>query len=566
MGYGTLDIAKCALFAQQIGMQVTSHNIANVNTPGYSRQRVIFSPYDPIPFPFGQVGRGVRVEGITRFYDRFLAFQLDEQRSSKGYWEARSEALGHLESLFNELEGEGLSRTMDEFWQAWHQLANNPQGYAERTSLIEVARELAENLNYKVNRLIEMRNDMDSQIVLLADEVNEITAEIAQLNARIAEAEVGSSEANDLRDQRDRLIEELSEKVCCSVFEDQQGRVSVYIEGSPLVEGANAHWRMEVRDEGGVLKMELVNERGVRQDVTEKLTGGRMGGLISMRNEVIPQVREDLDLLARELIYRVNRLHSQGEGLQRLIEATGAIRVEDPTALLASSGLPFQVQSGSFWIRVFDANGTLVDEEEVAVDPAADSLQDVVDRINASFPGGEVQASVLNGRVHLEAATGYTFSFASEGGTRPDTSGFLAAMELNAFFTGYDALTIAVGSEVISNPELVAAATHSNTPGDNSNALAIANLEGEPVLDGATFGDFYTSLVGQVGVEAEEASSRCEFEDAMLQSLQNRRAQVSGVSLDEEMVNMLKFQRAYEAAVKLIGTIDEMMATLINLK
>ena len=567
MAFWALDIAKTALFAQQTGLQVTSHNIANVNTPGYSKQGVTLAPYTSIPFPFGSVGRGVKVEGIRRFYDRFLTLQLDRQQSTKSYWEARNEILRHLEDVFNETDDRGLSRAMDQFWRAWHDLALNPQGYAERVSLIGVAKGLAENINYKVRQLIDVEEDLEGQITLVVQEVNRLATEVARLNVQIVESEARGQGANDLRDERDRLIRQLSEYVNCSVFEDDYGRVSVLIGGSPLVEGASSSWRMEAQEVAaeGRIHIYLVSGSGTRVEVTSQVTGGKLGGLLGVRNSDLVGVRQQLDNFARALIYQVNRLHSQGEGLQRYTQVTGTIRVDDPTVPLASAGLPFEVQSGSFWIRVFGTDGTLVREEEIAVDPASQSLEDLASVINAAF-SGEVTATVTDGRLQLEAGSGYELSFAREDGSRADSSGALAALGVNAFFTGYDALTIGVNSALEASPNLIAAAAYSDTAGDNTNALAIAELEGQAVLEGTTLRDYYASLVGGIAVGCQDSERRLEFEEAMLQSLENRRSEISGVSLDEEMINLMKFQRAYEAAAKVISVVDEMLATLISLR
>ncbi len=568
MGYSALDIAKTALFAQQIGLQVTSHNIANVNTPGYSRQQVTLGPYPPIPYPFGNVGRGVRVEGIRRFYDRFLTLQVDRQRSSKAYWETRHGVLGHLDAVFNELDDQGLGRVLDQFWQAWQDLANDPQGYGERAALLNTARALAENLNYKARQLMEIAEDLEGQMVQVAEEVNRLAAQIARLNVQIVEAESSGQGANDLRDERDRLLGELSECVNCTIFEDDQGRVSVFIGGSPLVEGANAYWRMEVQEVAadGRMKVELVSSSGSRVDVTDWINGGKLGGLLSLRNGELVEVQTRLDAFARALIFAVNRVHSQGEGLERYSEVTGAYRVEDSTVPLEEAGLPFEVQAGSFWIRVFDGDGNLVAEREIEVDPSTQSLEDVASAINAAFSGGEVVATVQDGRLTLQAASGYELSFASEGGARPDTAGFLAALGINAFFTGQRALDIAVNADLEASPNLIATASYASTPGDNAIALGIADLEGEPLLEGATPGDYYAGIVGLVAVATQDADRRTEFEEAMLQSLENRRSEVSGVNLDEEMINLMKFQRAYEAAAKVITAVDEMLETLISMR
>lgn len=433
--------------------------------------------------------------------------------------------------------------------------------------MLNTARALAENLNYKVRQLIEIGEDLQSQMVLVVQEVNRLASEIARLNLQIVEAESSGQGANDLRDERGRLIQELSQIVNCTVFEDEHGKVSVLIGGSPLVEGEEVHWRMEVREDAaqGQMRVELVSTSGTRVEVTERLTGGKLGGLLSMRNQDLVHIQGQLDAFAQALIFAVNRVHSQGEGLERPSTVTGAYQVEDATVPLQDAGLPFQIQAGSFWIRVFDASGNAVAEQEITVDPSSQSLQDLAAAINAAF-SGEVTARLQDGRLVLEATAGYELSFASEGGTKPDSSGILAALGINVFFTGSRALDIALNADLVADPNLVATATYASTPGDNTVALAVSELQGEPLLQGATPGDYYASVVGRVAVTAQDAQRRLEFEEAMLQSLENRRSEVSGVNMDEEMINLMKFQRAYEAAVRVVSAVDEMLRDLLSMR
>jgi flagellar hook-associated protein 1 FlgK len=528
-----LEVAKSALFSQQTAIYVTSHNIANVNTPDYSRQQVVLSTLGPVNLPVGYLGRGVWVEEVRRIYDRFLMLQVNSQQSEKSFWETHSKVLSQMETLLGDSEEGGFGTLMDEFFNAWHQLSLNPQGYGERVALLRIAENLSELISYKAKSLSQTRQDLVKEIESALRDINRLLSEIAQINGKIR---LGR---NDLFDERDRLLKELSAYLNFTVLEDGQGRVTLLIGGVSLVEGLEVHSLTLESDPSGKVKIKLKGPGTF--DVTSFVSLGKLGALIKAENEILPSFSEKLDEFVKMIISEVNKLHSEGEGQKTYTQIESLYDLNDP---------PFQIPKGSFQIRLYNQNGDLV---TYSVNFDGD-LQDLIDQLN-QITG--LHAEIENGRLRIYADPGYSFSFAR---ADKESSGIVSALGLNLFFTGWDASTIGLNPLLEDDPAYISAASNPKSPDDNSNALLIGELGGGP------FKEFYNSIMGEIGLMVKDAQKRFEVSEGLLQSLQARREEISGVSLDEEMLNLIKFQRSYEAAAKLVRIIDELLETLISLR
>jgi len=241
---GALNIASWSLYSSQLAMEVLSHNIANANTQGYSRQSLQIEPNVPITVAPGQMGTGVKATEVTRAYDTFINDQITQKMSQYYYWETQSSSMGEIENIFNESDGYGLNQLMAEFWNAWSDLSNNPDGIPEREALLAKT----ENLNQLVGdmdyNLRQYQRHLDSSMRGSVDQINIIIEQIADLNKQISSVEIdGMINANDLRDRRELLLEELSTYMDISYYEEEQsGQVMVYIlGGTPLVLGKDQY-------------------------------------------------------------------------------------------------------------------------------------------------------------------------------------------------------------------------------------------------------------------------------------------------------------------------------------
>jgi flagellar hook-associated protein 1 FlgK len=456
--YGIMSLAGQALMTQQQAISVTSHNIANVNTPGYSRQRLIMTTNTPSDSAIGLIGNGVSGETIERIYDRFLSAQLTNENQALGRWDAQKDAVELVEMIFNEVDGSGLSQAMSEFWDAWQSLANNPAGTTERQILVTASQILATTFNQLNSDLSQTQQNLDLALQGTVSDINRLSQQIADLNEKIISSEAGSFSANDYRDQRELVLKQLSELIDFSSFEDSSGAVSMLVSGGqPLVTGV-LFWQLSTETNvAGLQDVVWIDDAGNTTNITADISGGKLKGYLDVRDGVIDDYINRLDTLAQTLMTDVNTAHQSG----------------------------------------FALDGS----------------------------GGEV------------------------------------------FFIGTGARDMEVNPNIVGDLDLVAAASDALTvPGDNRKAFQIASLQYQLGMGGTqSYNDYYSAIIRDAGNEVLKSEAAYNHQSDMMAQLENQRESVSGVSLDEEMINLLKFQNAYAAAAKLITTADEMMQTILQM-
>ena len=567
---GLMDIAKRALAANQLGVEVTSNNIANVNTPGYSRQRAIFETSQALPMPYGPLGYGVRVSGIEQAFDPLVAARLNQNTSSLADYQARKADLDQIASLFNETQDGSLSQLLAEFWDAWNDLADNPTGAGERQTLMGQAQTLADAFSFRADQLVQARNDITQRLGPVIEEINAHAARIAQLNGEIQAIETPEHHANDLRDERQSELNQLSALIGISYYTTGDGTINVTLaNGASLVQSMDSYSvRYEITPSDTVAVF-WQGPGGTEEDVTSGLDGGELSAHIAVRDTLIPQFQNDLDDLAQELIAGVNTLHSQGVGLDLLSTATSSYFVGSTAAALQNNpSLAFgdRIAAGQFTVHVEDGSGGTA-ATNIAI-TGTTSLADLAAALDAV--SGISATIVTNGsenRLQITADSGYSFGFSE------DTSNVLMALGVNTFFTGDNAWSLGVNDALVNNADLIAAGridtlTGAHPVGDNTNALALADLENQAVtgLGGLTFEEAYRQLVTDIGLEAEEAGNQQDFYQGLVDQFTELRDSVSGVSLDEELTNLIKYQRAYQAVAQMITAADEMLQALLAIK
>jgi len=589
-----LSIAKDALAAQRYGMDVTGHNIANVNTSGYSKQSLVHEARQPAPYGGLLFGRGVDATQIVRASDQFIENRLMQQKSNMLSFKEMENYIQVLEGLFNENSESSISMMMAGFWNSWHDIANNPSGLSERIALYEHSISMSEQFNTLNADLTQLETDLTNAISAGVDEINQITNEITQVNVQIVGMET-TNIANDLRDKRNTLVSELSEYLDVKTFEQSNGTLTVVTaRGCILVHGNNSYDLELGGDNGDRVKWQ--GSGGATADITNYITSGKLDGWLNMRDEVIAKYKLDLDALAKEFIWAVNQQHSQGVGLelfQPSSSVTGSYKTSNTLGDLKYGGAAdgYVDYSGTFELWIGDANGANL--QKVIVD-----LDDAGDPINATSTLTELATSI-NNQIAAVPLAGVTVSVSASGdaivfttdashtlGFADDTSNILAALGINTFFTGATAGGIGVNSKIGSDKNFIAAAqidsAGSYAIGDNTNALAIAdlqytssdiaqwtcdringNVEGSVTT---TIENYYHSMVGTIGITSASISRGSAFNEVMVNKLSEIRDSISAVSLDEEMTNLIKFQHSYAAAAKLISVSDEMLNTLLSVK
>ena len=557
--FSSLEIAKRALLAHQLAQQVTGHNVSNVNTPGFTRQRAELTPISISSPPF-TLGAGVDVAEVRRIRDRFIDYQLLGEQQSLGKNQAQETVLKQIEAVFNEPQAGGsLGTLLDQFFQSLHDLAIHPTENAVRVAAVEKGTSLALSFNQLRQRLDQVKADLADQINLKLTDANSLLGEIAELNQKIREA--GQADPNDLMDQRDLLVGKLGALVGVTVLDRTDGTVQVSLAGSGvlLVDGTLATSLSAVTN----LVTDTVDISAGSVPVT--VQSGEVSSLQDARNSATGPVKQavtDLNTLAQTVIEEINRLHSSGAGLTDHSSLTSTNAVTGAFTPLTAAGLPFTPTTGSFDVIVHDSTGAVVSTVNVPVTAGVTTLDDVRAAIDAD---PNLTATIASGLLTISAGAGFTFAFAN------DTSDTLLATGLNTFFTGSDARTIAVNSLVSTDPTKVAAAKADATglvhPGDGSNALDMARLSATLTMSGgtATFNDFYGTMVSQVGARARDASQSTERQDAVVHLLENLRQQTSGVSIDEEMTNLIQQQHAYEAAARYVTVMNQVLDSLLNM-
>lgn len=558
--FSALDIARSGMAAAQIQLDIAGNNIANVNTQGYSRQRAILEERFPTLTPFGPLGRGVGIGGIQRIRDAFLDLAYWRQAPSLGNSTVQTQYFNLLEDVFLEPSENGFGTRLDRFFDSLNDFANNVESPPVREALLSEGQALAGSLNGLVGRFDQLRTNANEEVRNLVPEINSLADRIFALNKQIRLSEGSGANASSLRDQRGVLVDQLAQLINITTREDSSGQLLVQIGADVLVDSTGARDIIAYRNPAlDPERNDLVELRFADNNALVDVTNGEVFGALRIRDAVIPGLDAKIDQIAATLIEQINRIHNQGNGTQNLSGTiTSTNSVSGAGTPLVSAGLPFAVAPGSFDVVVYDGMGAATTTTITIT--ATTTLNDLATALNgiANF-----SSSVSGQQINLGANSGYTFSFAN------DTSGVLTALGVNGFFTGRDARSIAVNADLRSNPGWITSSFSSDVlnTGDNAAALQMASLRTKLVMDSntATFSDFYQSAVAGLGVDSRGAQDNQSVDDQFLRNLDARRQEVSGVNLDEEVTNLLLFQRAYEASARVVNVTDRMLDALLGM-
>ncbi len=566
--FSSLDIARAGMFAAQVQLDTTAHNIANVNTEGFSRQRVRLTERAPILYPFGAIGRGPAVVSIERVRDLFLDTITRDAFQGLGFSEEQAPYFARIQDLLQEPSDVGLNQRFTRFFDALNAFATNVAQAPARVAFLEEARSLVTAMNQTARTLFQLRSDANDQAAALVEDINALTTQIAEQNERIRQAEGTGQPANDLRDQRDVLLDRLSRIVNIEWRERESGEVDVLLGGEELVVGTRARALAAVRDTSiDPDRPDLYAIRFTDNNALVPVYGGQLAGVLEARDNLLGTVDDQLNALARDFIYAFNRIHSQGRGLAAYASTvTSAYAVSDANQPLNNAGLPFTVQDGSFDIVVYDNAGNVVETVTVNVVASGPPAgQTTLNQIAAAINGAtNVSASISSdGRLLVNPAAGFSLRFAN------DTAAFLPAIGLNGLFVGKSAMDMAVNSDLLNNPALLSSAytTDLSTVGDNAAALDMLGLRNAPFLDNntQTLNQFYEGVLTFVGVRARSNEQSLQTQQAFADDFQRRRLEMQGVNLDEEVTNLLLVQRAFEASARIVTTTDRMLETLLGI-
>jgi flagellar hook-associated protein 1 FlgK len=551
--FSILHLGREALYVSQTGIQVAGNNIANVNTEGYSRQRTVIEEGKTLSSLGGKglIGTGAVLQNITSIRDTFLDNQILQQKQTYGMYSTKNDIYQQIEVLFDTAKGTGINDAIDNFFNAFSDLSNNPEGYAERMSAMELGTTMASSFNETDTYLRQLRSDTNSQVRATVLKINEITEEVAKLNEQIHETETGNQVANDFRDRRSTLLEELSQMIDVNYFENDEGQAFIYTDtGRSLVLGSTAYDLKVTADANNndYYNVELETGSGTYADISSEITAGSLVAYLEMRDTILPDVMDKMDQLAAGIINEVNILHSQGYGL----DGSTGINFFDPLSPGVSANAD-NAGSGAITYVGMDQSSTNRDNFEIRfTDASTYTIYNTTD--------GE---AVSTGNTYTSGAD-ITFE-----GITVNISGSVSSGDVFSVKASANAARdMAVNSTIVNNVNKIAAAQDvSSLPGDNQNALDISALKSALTMtnDTSSFGDFYTAAVSAIGIDISNNSFNTDQQEAMVDQLVNRREGISGVSLDEEAIDLIKFQSAYEAAANLISVTSEMLDVLVSL-
>lgn len=560
--FSSLDIGRSGLSAAQIQLDVTGHNIASANKVGFSRQRADISTRAPLERSYGFLGRGPFISGVNRLRDAFLDISYRDQVSTQQNANLQTTFYSRIEDLFQEPSENGFSTQLNQFFDAMNDFANNVEDIPTRVATITQAETLAATLRQNASALEDLRTAANEDVRALVPTINGVAQQVADLNFAIKTLEASGGTANDLRDDRDVLLDELAGYVNIDYRERTDGQVDVLIAGEELVNGNRAR-ALEAVPDGSIdpNRPDFLRVRFANTGTDVNVFDGELAGAIAQRDVALSELVNRNDTLAAALVEQVNAIHSNGNGLSNLSAALSASNaVSNPAAALNAAGLPFTLNNGAFDIVIYDGANNVAETITVPVAPGTTSLNDIATAINSS---ANMTASIANGVLTLTPNAGFSYAFAN------DTANALPALGLNGLFTGTNARNIGVSQHIIDNPALLSSGNSLNVleTGDNAVALALASLRNTPVLSSGTesLGDFFESTVVQLGIDAGANLDRRDVQNAVINDLDLRRQEVSGVNLDEEVTTLIQVQKAFDASARVITITDRMLDTLLSI-
>ncbi len=549
----TLGIGTTALSALQRAISTTGQNIANVNTDGYSRQSVTFSARPAQDIGAGYLGSGVQVTSIDRAYSQFMANDVQQRTASSGYYSLYANAAERVDSMLGD-PSTSITQAMDSFFASAEAVANSPTSLPERQVMLSNAETLVQRFDYIVGRVDDVTKEMNSQIAGAVSEINQLAGGIATLNEEIAKVS-GRTRGlpNDLLDQRDALIVQLSSLVDTKTVAQDDGSLNVFIgRGQPLVTGSVAETLATQTDPdlGSTSIVTLSAFVAGSSDVSDFLTGGKLGAALTVTDEVVNPTRRELNLLAVGFAETVNAIQEGGDDLQGVngtalfTETEGVVKtapsVDDSTANSGNAAVTFTVTDA----KLLTGDSYRVDYTATGVN-LRNLTTDAVTTLGAS-------PATVDG-VQIT----YTAQVATGGAGANQGDAFI----VDPVFQASRFLEVK-----IDDPAKIAAASNGGAAGNNSNMLAMIELRDQSLLKGstATYGEVYNNLLSDVAVRTQRAQSSADTETSLLSSALDRQSSLQGVNLDEEAANLVRYQQAYQAAAQIVAVANEVFDTLLR--
>jgi flagellar hook-associated protein 1 FlgK len=626
--FNSLNIGYSGLNAAQAGVSVTGHNIANAETEGYTRQRIVTAAAIPLDSSPGSFGNGVSITEVSRIFDSFTYDRYMSAAENKEYSSYMSKTMEELSSYFPDIDGVGIKSDLYDYFNMWQSLADTPDNSAIKMALAENTKVLARNISDTSAQVRDLQAGLNDQVKSYTDEINGILRDISEINNSINMAESdGITNANDLRDQRNLLEKSLKRLVDADIYDnpiatnltvdtniaEPNGNYVIMIAGFNVVDGSTYH-PIGVSNDNASGNYELYYERqdGVKFSMEGGIKGGKLGALMDLRGSEFDEngvptdgelqnVINNLDEFAHGLIQSTNNVYARSSTTSM---TSNTLDIPNDNALLNYSELGFK--EGSFNLVVYDIDGNEVASREIKIDSTTvmgdstlnegdvgfdassimgqikvtkddnsdnNALNDIDDYIAPSYSASGILSFGLRSDVTDFEAQGYRFSLEDNTADGAASgSNFAGATGISRYFDGNDAKSMDLTASLKANPSDIRP-FQENVPGNNTVALAMVQLQferfdykmGNDTLNDTVYG-YYDALVTDIGTKTNAMLNLDDTYTAQFNAIELEYQSISKVSIDEELTNLIKYQTAYGAASKVITTVDQMLNTLLGIK
>ena len=616
--FSGIELGKRSIMANTDAITTAGHNISNANTEGYSRQRVQIKEFDPLYKPdleraerAGMIGQGVDVQSINRIRDELLDQRIVGQANQESYWQTRSDYYTMLENIYNEPDDVSIRSNMDQFWTSWQELSINPEDKSARQSVVTRAETLTDSIKTRWEALEGIGNLLDGDIEATVKQVNSYAKQIAQVNAEIVRSRAMGDNPNDLLDRRDLLVDKLSELVNVHTDQRDSDEFMVHVDGRVLVQGnISREIALEPRfDDTGYNKLVWAD---TRNDAV--FSGGKLGALVELRDVDVRNEIQNLNTMTMNFSDLVNDVHRNAVGANKVTgldfftqhsfvenangnfdrNGDGELDTSYIFRMTGTNALDMQQQVGIEGVMTFNGtNGNVqvpyfhTDTVETVIARINDSTSEVKayldknnnlvlksttaqDIDNPDFVIRHVEDSgyFLSGYSGILAANGlagaYDFAQADAVNALATNAQFSVSPVFNP--SAYIEVNEAIRNDVMSVAAGYVDAAGNSPTGDGRAAVEIASIRNSSVMVGGmkTFDDYFADSVTNVGLKGEQAETNLLSQNAIMDDLRNLRDSISGVNIDEELSEIMKFQHGYNAAAKFITVWDSLIDTVIN--
>ena len=619
--FNTLGVGYSGLSSAQVGINTTGHNVANADTEGYTRQRVMTSAATPLNTHLLNVGNGAKIQDIKRVFDNFVFDKYNTASADKENSDTQRQTLETLSTYFPEIDGVGVKSDAQKYYDSWQTFADNPDNDSVKVALAQQSETLASHIQETQTKVLDLQKQTNEQINTNINEVNDLAKQLADVNLSINNSENGSvNSANDLRDRRNVLERNLSRLIGANVTKGQlesniqvdgnsntrTGSYTLSVNGFNIVDGNTFHpLHLDNKsNKFGFYDISYERQDGTLIPMNEEIKGGKVGALLKLRGAAldttsgmpvdgtIQKTVSDLDAFAKGLIEGTNNLYAQSASTYK---ESNNVELSNSTPLVNSK---LSIKEGSFDVVVYDIDGNEVASRKINIDSKTsmsstdnsiksqieankddngdnNASDDVDDYIKFNYASSGSGKNILDLSVNSDAASkGYTFSIKdnySDGSFNSGTN-FSGALGLGRYFDGNNAQNIKLTDDFKNNPTKLHAG-YSSSGGDNRLALDMVQQQyekydfkvGSDTYNETIYGMFDTTST-YVGSSTNAAISKNDTVTTQFNATELEYNSVSKVSIDEEMTNLIKYQTSYSAAAKVITTVDKMMQTLLGMK